>query len=128
MLTDCCKRKTCTAYTTPQVRALWVPKLSSPPVKRDICVLRRGGDLEHRLHTDYGIRYRIDINRTLPVLSAARAAGNRTVLITETKQPRKLMRVYKPDVLSNKERLEVVMRRLAMCKCVFHADGSRYVL
>lgn len=119
--------KSCAAYTAPMVRNLWRYPLEKPQSQTDICVLRRGGDLEHKLNF-FGHRYKIDLERTLPILEAARRNKKRIVLLTETNYPANILKLYRPNIFSNKEPLQVVLKRASRCKCLFASSGSSFAI
>lgn len=119
--------QTCAAYTAPLVRDFWRSSLPKPKKKqRDVCVLRRGGDVEKGTKLVRGQLYDLNLNRTLPVLDAARRAGRRVVMITQTKKQPHWQGVYKPDLFLNDEPFDKVLERVAGCRCVFLASGSSF--
>lgn len=120
--------RTCLHQTAELVRKF--TRFDMPPagtVKNDICVLRRGGDVETKILKGKGNMWAIDKKKTLPVLQALRRLGANITLVTETRQNvAKLGRLYSADVVSNKEPLRVVMTRLSRCRCLFVSGGSSF--
>ena len=92
--------------------------------KTDICVLRRGGDMEKRILHSAGNWAALDEKHMLPILAELKALKKRIVLVTETQFPELLKTKYNPDIFSNKESLNIVFQRLSNCHCLFLAASS----
>lgn len=122
--------RTCVAHTAALARAfsrLHPRKERERSVDRtDVCILRRGGDVERRIVNGLGNMWAIDEARTLPLLKRMRKRGRRIVLVTETTREALVLARYRPDILSNSDHLRVVVRILTRCRCMFVSAGSSF--
>lgn len=113
----------CIKHTEDVVRRFTKFELVEKP-KNDICVMRRGGDVESRILKGDGNMWAIDEKRTFPLL--ANLSKSRTVVvITETNQA-DIREKYFADVFSNRESLPTVVAHLSGCRCMFVAGSSSF--
>lgn len=119
--------RTCLQRTAPLVRAIarFSRRQAFP---EDVCVLRRGGDVEKKIMSGENNIWALDNARIVPILDETRQRGARIVVITETKQEDVVRRRLRPHVLSNNEPLPVVVRRLNSCRCLFVSSGSSFAV
>lgn len=119
--------RSCVAQTAPLVRGIFRHRLLENPIRNNLCVLRRGGDVEERIEKGEGNHWGIDTKLTLPILAVGRQYLMEIVVITETYTPLKLRMQYgHPLTLSNKEPLQRVHERLSHCRCLFGSSGSSF--
>lgn len=123
------KPSTCLKETIPLVYNFLQPKLRIAPkwnARNDVCVVKRGGDMEHRIAIGVANYTAIDEYHTLPILQLLKEKGARIVLITQTKREKDVLKKYNPDIFSNKEHLPMTFERLSKCRCLFIASGSSF--
>lgn len=116
----------CIAYSAPLIRAATKFNIDPHAEKTDVCLMRRGGDVEDRIRAGEGNMWALDEPRTKPIMEAVKAAGAKIVVVTETKREDEVRNVYDPDVLSNKEDLDKVVAHLQKCRCTFIAAASSF--
>lgn len=95
---------------------------------KDICVARRGGDMEKRIKSGGAQQSAIDEKYTLPILSHLKEKGSRIVLVTQTTNEEEVIQKYQPDIFSNNEDLHVTFQRLSRCRCLFISSGTSFAL
>ena len=97
------------------------------------------GDVERKIRQGKGNQWAIDERRTIPIINGVRKRlkdGNKNnngvpvnfVVSTETEFEDEVRRVYRPDILSNKEPLEMVVNILGNCRCLFISSGSSFAV
>lgn len=119
--------RTCLAHSAQLVQRATKFQIPSVTVRKAICILRRGGDVERRIMEGKGNMWAIDEKYTLPILRKLRDLANVEVrLITETSKPTEVTSKYKPNVFSNKESLRKVVNHLVGCRCTFISAGSSF--
>ncbi|KAI0559952.1 hypothetical protein FGB62_130g158 [Gracilaria domingensis] len=94
--------------------------------KNDVCVLRRGGDIEDIIRSGEGNKHAIDEELTVPILRQVKERGGKVVLVTETNYEDELRQLYEPHVFSNFEDLQTVVSRLESCRCTFVSSSSAF--
>lgn len=123
------KPRTCLKKTIPLVHNFLQPILQIAPKsnsRTDVCVVRRGGDMEHRIAIGIANYTAIDELHTLPILQALKKMGAKIVLITQTKREKAVLQKYNPNIFSNQEPLPLAFGRLSNCRCMFIAAASSF--
>lgn len=119
--------RTCLERTAPLVRA--ITRFKRAKTNRDsVCLLRRGGDVEDRILSGKNNVWALDNARMIPVLDKVRKRGARIVVITETRLEALVRKRFRPHILSNKEPIQIVVRRLDTCRCLFVSSGSSFAV
>lgn len=117
----------CVSYTSSLVRRFTtfdLPRVTKFH-KRDICVLRRGGDVEGKILEGKGNQWAIDEEKTLPILRKLSGKKQRIILVTETKFSG-VEQKYSADVFSNNEDLYKVVSLLTHCRCLFLSPATSF--
>lgn len=125
------KPRTCLKETIPLVQNFLQPSLQIAPMsnyRTDVCVVRRGGDMERRIASGIANYTAIDEKHTLPIIQSLKEMGARIVLITQTKTAQVVLQKYNPDIFSNQEHLPLTFKRLSNCRCLFISAGSSFAL
>lgn len=94
--------------------------------KSDLCVLRRGGDVETKIRRGDGNVWAIDESRTILLIEQLKKKAVRIVLSTETNFADEIRKKYKVDLFSNREPLHRVVKVLSACRCLFVSAGSSF--
>ncbi|CAN8064411.1 unnamed protein product [Agarophyton chilense] len=118
--------RVCLKHTQNLVRSFTKFRNIDDTPKNHVCVLRRGGDIEHIILAGEGNKYAIDEQLTLPILHNVSRRGGKVALITETEHEQQLKALYKPHVFSNFDSLERVVSLLGRCRCTFVSSGSSF--
>lgn len=118
--------RSCLKHTQDLVRDATHFRLPDNGIREDICVLRRGGDVENKILKGEGNMWAIDENKTIPILREASRRGRRIVLVTETGRQSQVEQTYQPHVFSNRESLDQVVSRISRCRCSFVASASSF--
>lgn len=116
--------RTCVKHTQHLINNLTNWRASTAE-RNDVCVLRRGGDVERRIMNGEGNMWAIDEQKTVPILRQLSRQGANIVLSTETHM-KNIRSLYHADVYSNRERLDVVVQRLSLCRCLFISVSSSF--
>lgn len=120
--------RSCLKHTQDLVRDATNFRLPDNGMREDICVLRRGGDVENKILNEEGNMWAIDENKTIPILREASKRGRRIVLVTETSLQSQIEQIYQPHVFSNRESLDQVVSRISQCRCSFVASASSFAM
>ncbi|PXF48021.1 hypothetical protein BWQ96_02212 [Gracilariopsis chorda] len=116
----------CVKHTQDLARDFTKFQLRSNVRKDNLCVLRRGGDIEDIIRSGQGNMHAIDEQLTIPILRKAAGRGRRIVLATETRYEQEVSDLYRPHIFSNNESLPVVVSLLETCRCLFVSSGSAF--
>lgn len=117
----------CIRLTAPLIRAA-TRFPAEKAVREDVCILRRGGDVEKWIMSGKHNQWALDYVRMVPILDNVRRKGARIVLVTETSEEDFVRKKFRPHIISNKEPLPVVVGRLNSCRCLFVSSCSSFAI